>query len=1193
MGGELVSDLSISAMSNFAEMIHQPTELRPWGSVLSDRTRVTLDVPFEQLSVFARSYESSSALVAMPVYAIAVLAEATDGELDGTEPLVEVPLGLLGTDHVGYASFDLGVLQARQTLDALHAAGVVQEGSSVTVVLRHLWVFPWGDSLLQTDALVEGDLGPRVIVLRLELDASQVADRVFEHPLASMQNASILDWRLSPGSFTLAGALLVGEHGCESLLPSNLSTQRFRFTQVARLPDALYERKYEERIETRDGPHHEIDVVVRSERYRLGRIFEYATEWFPVGHSLGPLAYSLPLAPGEIVNVAVIDWSRSDAGTRDEQTSLSESLVHDQFRDRSITESVHAVLEEWQRGGSVMGGVAGSGGFGGGGMGIGGAASLGGAYTTSAGSRDLAVDTAQRVADSFHQATSAMRELRSTVVVQTNQQEKASAQTRVVANYNHSHALTILYYEVLRHYRVVTRLAGSRPALLVDFRFSRFDFAEETVLIARRRELELLLLDDRLKASFDALSRVRVGRESFEAAKKLPKPPPPAETVIDQLRITLATGDDGTDGEPWVDLILTDGQRVQTHQMEPNDHANPRFLGKPGYGDFESGDVDTYGLKPTALIRWGRLRGFILGLKGGGDWKVDHIHLEGVTPSGEVITLYAAGYGKTLPNDTQTVELLTAKPPPPPGAPTIESFVSAADLQALDVLVRHLKAHQHYYNRALWLNEDTNARAARFESLSIDGMPLLDIIENRAVEVSGDWVAFPLASRMVDKVLRSFEARGDDPPDPADGFIEQLLSLPSRGVFAEAKLGHCNASEVIDPTRFWDWQTSPIPHQPPAIAPVDTGSRAKDMTGLTPTDLPASLVNIVSPSPAPDPAGMAGALTSIATPGIFRDMSAVKELGSLLEKLSDNATSMASQGMKSSDRKDLLTDIRDSDELSDEKKAKLVEDLLQREVTGPGGSKAGSSTGDGSDGSGGGATPGTTSGGDHGGTVGGTSTDITPQATVKSTGPTQTVAPTQKGGTKQTGTGQQRQPIKQPRTEQLPPGKVRVIAVFSGFQEIGSIRTAWGTLAGDDGAADGIPNGPPFAGMKNYLCNHITGPGSMQLFVQLADAASTTLDDAVRFKPDANNTVHVQVQPKLFEVEVEETTEYKAKLKAELSFKNSHGAEVPIRVIMVKVEEVFGIGVSGEVGGSTSTRKRFKYVVIRKGLDMKVTPPVP
>ena len=63
----------------------------------------------------------------------------------------------------------------------------------------------------------------------------------------------------------------------------------------------------------------------------------------------------------------------------------------------------------------------------GGGLGI--SAALGGAYATSSGSRDLAGENVQKLNPySFSQASSAQRELFSTVVVQARQEEKESIQ---------------------------------------------------------------------------------------------------------------------------------------------------------------------------------------------------------------------------------------------------------------------------------------------------------------------------------------------------------------------------------------------------------------------------------------------------------------------------------------------------------------------------------------------------------------------------------------------------------------------------------------------------------------------------------------------------------------------------------------------------------------------------------------------
>ena len=173
---------------------------------------------------------------------------------------------------------------------------------------------------------------------------------------------------------------------------------------------------------------------------RYGHVFQDLTEWFGIGHSLGQVQYSLPLAPAEKVKIAIVDWSRQDRAARTEETDFKESLVHGWTRDRSVSETVHATLNEWQRGGSVIAGASGAAALGPVGLTVG----LGGSYTTSSGTRELAADTMQRITDAFHQASSAMRELRSTVVVQSSQAEKSNVQTRMVVNYNHSHALTIL-----------------------------------------------------------------------------------------------------------------------------------------------------------------------------------------------------------------------------------------------------------------------------------------------------------------------------------------------------------------------------------------------------------------------------------------------------------------------------------------------------------------------------------------------------------------------------------------------------------------------------------------------------------------------------------------------------------------------------------------------------------------------------
>src|SRR5205085_6816610 len=123
--------------------------------------------------------------------------------------------------------------------------------------------------------------------------------------------------------------------------------------------------------------------------------------------------------------------------------------------------------------------------------------------------------------------------------------------------------------------------------------------------------------------------------------------------------------------------------------------------------------------------------------------------------------------------------------------------------------------------RAIWFAEDPADRALRLAGWTVAGVPLLDLVENTVLDVDADAVVMPLAAGVARVLDREFGTRELGLAQmPYMEYVEQLLTVPSRGVFAEAKLGHCNASELIDPSRFWDWQTSPIPDDAPDIAAV-------------------------------------------------------------------------------------------------------------------------------------------------------------------------------------------------------------------------------------------------------------------------------------------------------------------------------------------------------------------------------------
>ncbi len=192
------------------------------------------------------------------------------------------PLGVVGADHVGYGSFDLWVLRNIRVAEkinlVLKAAKLLDAGQRrVTVGIRKLLVLPYKDPTIAFDAMKEGERGPNFICLRMDLDETMLVDRATWPPMPAMQKPNVLDCQLSPGSFSMSGALLTGR--LRDAAARNLATQLIRFQQIVRTPQrgkagsVARERKMMPVLPGFDG------------EISLGYRIEFRTEWFPLGHS--------------------------------------------------------------------------------------------------------------------------------------------------------------------------------------------------------------------------------------------------------------------------------------------------------------------------------------------------------------------------------------------------------------------------------------------------------------------------------------------------------------------------------------------------------------------------------------------------------------------------------------------------------------------------------------------------------------------------------------------------------------------------------------------------------------------------------------------------------------------------------------------------------------------------------------------
>jgi len=250
------------------------------------------------------------------------LGLATTPVAELTPTLWAYPLGVLATDHAGYLSYDLSRLPSaiQESVGKAVQSRRANPAAELDVTVA---IYPTGPSGRHFDALAQGRITDDAVVARIELSLPAISEAVLNLALPAMQSPSLGDWRLSPGSFATNPGLLVGADGCETLLPANVALREYYFYQVVRLTD----------VEPPVAP------VVKGQ-VQLGFVNEYRLAWNPLGHSLGQILYSMPLAPGESVNLAVIDWTRRDDAQRTERTTVDEQLVHDEHRDRTISEAV-------------------------------------------------------------------------------------------------------------------------------------------------------------------------------------------------------------------------------------------------------------------------------------------------------------------------------------------------------------------------------------------------------------------------------------------------------------------------------------------------------------------------------------------------------------------------------------------------------------------------------------------------------------------------------------------------------------------------------------------------------------------------------------------------------------------------------------------------------------------------------------
>jgi hypothetical protein len=213
------------------------------------------------------------------------------------------------------------------------------------------------------------------------------------------------------------------------------------------------------------------------------------------------------------------------------------------------------------------------------------------------------------------------------------------------------------------------------------------------------------------------------------------------------------------------------------------------------------------------------------------------------------------------------------------------------DLGKRRQLLRHLNENLEHYHRLIWWRMDASRRFMLldgFEAPFTNGRSVASVVENQIVGIVGNCLVMPVASgyqldpRYRQRILNPEVGEVRTPTlldlyTPLTPPRPLRLSLPTKGVFAEAVMGDCNSCEEIDDTRFWRWEQEPCPDDPTPIAPVSTASLQSAAPVLTPKDFPAPIVAIQNAPAAPAPTDLSAALQVLGNADAFRDITGLAQ----------------------------------------------------------------------------------------------------------------------------------------------------------------------------------------------------------------------------------------------------------------------------------------------------------------------------
>lgn len=648
-----------------------------------------------------------------------------------------------------------------------------------------------------------------------------------------------------------------------------------------------------------------------------GHILEYRMRWRSNGYSLGTVAKTLTLAPRQTKRIQKIDWSRSEFSRRTEDTQQSDQVSDSVTRDRDYQDSVEANLSEWARGESESSSKAGAVGVGfaaaGFVIGGGGTASSAESSSSQEGGRRTSAAEEQKLRDSIRRYGDSLRKLDSVVVNEVTQEESVTGTTEVVRNSNYGHALTVIYYQILRHLKIETGIASVHECLFVPFAITPFTVARAY----RWREFILRGLRDRQYAG--AIKYLKDVLTNFAHSDV-----PPGRRSDQPVRYIY--------GSFYVQLAVDRPKDKDDGSFDPATWIVVRpFLGMPALNIFnqlkalEESVRDTVFQRdqaPVIAANW--VDTLLLTDKNGTLLPADFTLATRYQFNGVVRVDFTVAAPTNVTRETLSTLRVTATKGLPPGSvanmqsltftyetDTFQRTISAGQgsgdlvvvetgivdaagatigtipdvwerrdirgdmVSAVQELVEHLNEHVEWYHKWLWWCMDRDRLFMLIDGFYVpgtNGVSIASVVERDPIAIMGNSIVFRvsagsflgLGNIKTPADLYNYYANNQAPTEP------MLVSLPTDGLYAQTVMDECvGLEEHFGNT---DWVLNDPDPELGDIAPELLASRRADPVSTQPAQMPQTLINLQNAPDAPAPSGLAAAFQAVTTPNAFRDM---------------------------------------------------------------------------------------------------------------------------------------------------------------------------------------------------------------------------------------------------------------------------------------------------------------------------------